>query len=128
MKTEITTLAQALEKLKMPLDTKPVITGVDEKYSKTLEKVFQALVISEALREGWEPDYENINQNKYEAWFDLNTDKANPSGFRFGDSYFTRANTHSVFGPLLCQETREASDHFGKLMVPIFRDVLKPQK
>ncbi|MEO9258569.1 MAG: hypothetical protein ABI207_09305 [Crocinitomicaceae bacterium] len=125
---EIKTVEQALEKLNLPSDTKPVITGVDAEFTNILEKVFQALVISKAMREGWEPDYENLNENKFESWFDLNTDEFNPSGFRFIVSVCTDAATGSVIGPLLCQETREASDHFGELMVPIFRDVLKPQK
>lgn len=123
MSTTISTIEQAFEKMQIQPGTKPVITGIPEQYVPVLEAVFSSLVVSDAMRDGWKPNYNN-KERKWEPWF-LADD---PSGFRFHVSNFTHAGTLSVLGPLHSQRTEEQSDQFAKLVVPIFRAIHNPKK
>lgn len=128
MYTEITTVEAAFTKMNLDINVKPTVEGLPSNFSNALDKVYQLMVVSYAMREGWEPDYNNDNQYKYEPWFDLETWDNNPSGFRFNVSGYTRTCTHSVLGPLLCQESREKSDFLGKTFVELFKEAMKPSK
>ncbi|MBN9293761.1 MAG: hypothetical protein J0G96_07270 [Flavobacteriia bacterium] len=124
MSKTINTVEQAFEKMNIAPNTKPVITGIPEQYVPILEKVFESLVISDAVRDGWEPDYDDRSQDKYESWFWVN----NPSGFRFDDSDYADTNTGSVLGPLHSQQTTAKSKQFAELTAPIFKELYNPKK
>lgn len=125
MYTEITTVEAAFSKMKLDINVKPTIEGLPDRFSTVLDKVYQLIVVSESIREGYVPNYNNSDL-KYEPWFDLEEWEKNPSGFRFLDSSYARTSTLSVLGPLLSQETEEKSDFFGKTFESLFREVMKP--
>ncbi len=128
MYTEITTVEKAFKLMKLDLNVKPTIEGLPSNFSNALDKSYQLMVVAEALREGWKPDYNNDDQRKYEPWFDMEEYASNPSGFRFVDSSYSDTNALSVLGPLLCQETKEKSDFLGRTFVDLFKEVMKSSK
>lgn len=125
MSTQIKEVQSAFEKLNLDINVKAINTEIPERFAKVLEKVYQTLVVSEVIREGYEPNYNDRNELKWEDWFDMETDANNPSGFRFHDSDFTHATTHSVLGPLLSQKTRDQANEFGRIQEAIFSDLYK---
>ena len=120
MSSKITTPEQAFKKMGINPETLK-ISGIPEKYIPILEVVFQSIVISEAFRDGWVPDYDNWDERKYEGWYWMDS----PSGFRGGDSACARTSSLSVLGSLLSQKTEQESDDFSKMIVPLFKKVLK---
>ena len=98
----------------------PEISGEN---TEILTNINHLIVVSEAIREGWKPDYNN-GDCKYFPWFDMETDSNNPSGFRFCGSIYTVTSASAVLGPLLCQESREKSDYMAKQFEDVFRKVM----
>jgi len=94
MYTDITSTEKALEKLGLDPNSKPEITGISEKHAQILSAVYESLVISEAIREEWEPDYDNQTEKKFEPWY-----WADAPGFRFHGSHCTHTRTIAALGP-----------------------------
>lgn len=71
-------------------------------------------VIIEALNEGWTPDWGNRNQVKYAPWFDVEKDKAKPSGF--GLSYYDYVGWYScaTVGSRLLLSSSDKAEYAGK--------------
>lgn len=118
------TKEQALKQLGLEEFAEPTITGIQPEKAEILKAVYDSLIMSEAIREDYVPDYNDENQLKWEPWYYLRKDNSNPSGFRFYDSIYSRTGTHSVLGPLLSQSSSSKSDELGKYMENRFREIL----
>lgn len=79
---------------------------------KMLNLVAMMDIVIEVLREGWVPDYDDSNQEK---WFAIYVKKA--SGFVFSRSFYVRTSTLSALSSRLCLPTCELSDFFGKTFI-----------
>lgn len=112
----IETIEQAFERLNLDPTTKPVITGIPAQYVPVLEAVFTSLVVSDALRDGYNPDYDKL-ERRWEPWFWAD----NPSGFRFSRSAFTvtynseRVSPVSLNEDILKQIGREINPNIYRL-------------
>lgn len=60
--------------------TLPELENLPEKYRRGLLADYKLTVITEALNEGWQPDWSNGNEPKYQLWFD---EKEAGSGLSF---------------------------------------------
>ena len=80
----------------------------------------QAVVITKALNEDWVPDFSNLEQTKYEPWFEYDS---SADGFlRY--NYLGRGTSTDV-GSRLCFKSRELAEYFGKQFIEIHRKYLK---
>lgn len=57
----------------------------------------QLTVITRAINDGWEPDFKNREQRKYEPYAYTNT-----AGLASADAYDAPSNTHTLIGSRLC--------------------------
>jgi len=122
MYTNINTVEKAYEALNLDPAVRPVITNVIPEFGGLLEKIYDACIVSKAIREEWVPDYQT-NTPKWESWYILRKDSGNPSGFRFYDSVSADTNTYSVLGPLLCQESEEKDIFFSTTFAPLLGEI-----
>jgi len=122
MYTNITTVEKAYEALNLDPTVRPVITNVAPQFVGLLEKIHDACIVSEAIREEWVPDYQT-NTTKWESWYILRKDSGNPSGFRFDASGAANTYTRSVLGQLLCQESREKDVFFSTTFAPLLGEI-----
>lgn len=76
-------------------------------------------VVSEAINQGWTPDWSNANQRKWTPWFNLS------SGFGFGVSFYVCDGSDANAGSRLCFESKEKSDFAGTQFIDLYRDFLK---
>jgi hypothetical protein len=51
----------------------------------------------------WVPDWTNYDERKWQAWWDLELEDNNPSGFRFNGSHYDYASTRTPVG--LCYKS-----------------------
>jgi hypothetical protein len=51
-------------------------------HQKALVAIAKLFIIADVLNKGWKPNWNNEDEYKYYPWFNLETDKNNPSGFR----------------------------------------------
>jgi hypothetical protein len=75
---------------------------------------------AKAIRGDWEPDWENLSQNK---WFPVFYWSPGV-GFVFSYSGYDFGNADTYSGSRLCFPNKEQADHFGKQFIEIHRKYL----
>ena len=78
----------------------------------------QLIIITRALNEGWEPDWENSSQYKYLPWF------KHKSGF--GLSFFASVywGTYSCVCSRLCFKSKELAEYAATQFEDLYNDYL----
>lgn len=116
----IKTFAEACKKLKLsPIKVLPKLLGTPKKHHKAMIAYAKLLVITEALNEGWEPNWDDTNEWKYWPWFYMNK-----PGFRFFASFCSYAFTFTSGGSRLCFRTRDLSDYAAKQFLSLWKDMI----
>lgn len=82
------------------------------------EAQYKMLVITEALNEGWKPDWDNANEYKYYPWFVMS-----PSSFAFSYSDYGSSIAYAGGGSRLKFKTRELADYASKQFIDIWKDI-----
>ena len=104
-----------------PIEVLPPETIYNAKYLIACAKL---AIITKALNEGWEPDWNNPNEYKYYPWFDM---RSSGGGFSFGGD--VSARTWSNVGSRLCFKSRDLAKYAGEQFLDIYKDfmVIEPQ-
>lgn len=74
-----------------------------------------AMVIIEALNEGWKPNWDDSSERKWRPWFYLDS----PGGFRFHGSHFVFVYSYSAGGSRLCLKSEKLCNYFAKQFLPL---------
>jgi hypothetical protein len=77
-------------------------------------------LITEALNEGWTPDWTDGNWNKYYPWFKMGS----PSGVGFSYLGYAGWRSYSYVGSRLCFKSSELAEYAGKTFESIYKDFL----
>ncbi len=85
---------------------------------KYFEAQYKMLVITEALNEGWKPDWDNDDECKYYTWFTMS-----PSSFAFVSSLYRYSFAHAGSGSRLKFKTRELAEYASKQFADIWKDI-----
>jgi hypothetical protein len=80
--------------------------------------VAKLFIIAEALNEGWKPDWQDSDQNKYMPWFEDNSGV----GLSFDDVGHWGADTY--VGSRLCFKSRELAEHAARQFKEIYNDFI----
>jgi hypothetical protein len=84
---------------------------------KSINAYQQLIVITRALNEGWEPNWNDDEEYKYYPWFYLDS-----PGFRFCDaSYYC---TDSTVGSRLCFRSRELAEYAAKQFIDLYKEFM----
>ena len=84
------------------------------------ENHYNAVVITEAINDGWVADYSNSKQQKWFPVFYMS-----PSGFVFHFSYYYGYSYAYAGGASrLCFETEAAADYAGKTFLEIYKGIV----
>ena len=78
----------------------------------------QAIVITKALNEGWIPDWNNGQWDKWFIWFKM--DASAGSGFAFLGG-FDHWYTNSTVGSRLCFKSKALAEYAGKQFTDIYK-------
>lgn len=79
----------------------------------------QAVVIAKALNEVWVPDFSNLDQTKYQPWFDY---RSSAGGFVYDGN--GEWGTYTDVGSRLCFHSSELAKYFGNQFIEIHRKYL----
>lgn len=88
------------------------ITGVPEHHIEALKHMSNLLVMHDAVNEGYQPDYSNWNEPKYENVFEPGSPSG--GGFRFYGGV-SGWDAFSYVGARLASGSREAAKHVADL-------------
>ena len=93
-----------------------VFNSFDEEHDKSYKKL---ILIASALNEGWEPNWLDLNENKYYPYF-----RTTSSGFGFSGTFYGCEYTNTICGSRLCFKTRELAEYAGRQFESIYKDYL----
>jgi hypothetical protein len=74
--------------------------------------------ITEALNEGWNPDWKDENQKKWNPFFRTS------SGFVFDAADYSLTATYVGDGLRLCLKSKELAKYAGKHFIDLYRDFI----
>jgi hypothetical protein len=119
MKNKIKTFEDACTAL--GLDSKKVLPDFSmypEKHQKAMLAHAKLIIIAEALNGGWQPDWGNSSEYKYEPWFYMGGSSG--SGFAYGayDDWYSA----STCGSRLCFKSSELAKYTGQQFTDIYKD------
>jgi hypothetical protein len=97
-----------------PASCLPEVSKFPAQHQESITALAKLMIISEAVNEGWKPNWNDLDDYKYLPWFDMEVEKRNPSGFRFVGSICVRTGSYSAGGSRLCFKSRDISDFVGK--------------
>ena len=77
--------------------------------------------ITEALNEGWKPNWSDSNQKKWQPYFNT----VSPSGFAFvGVTYYRYAGPTAGNASRLCFKSEELAAYAGKQFTELYKDFI----
>ncbi len=102
----------------------PVVSNYPIKHQQALIDHAKMVIITEAINDGWEPDWNDRNEYKWSPWFDMEVDDNNPSGFRFGGAGYGSSITDSSGGSRLCFRTKKDCEYAAKQFLDLWRGMM----
>lgn len=106
----------------------PDVSNMPVKHRAALTATAKLYIITEAANEGKEFDWNDRGQLKWYAWFDMEVDKNNPSGFRFHGSIYSVACADAGAGSRLCFFTEADAIYHGKQHEDLYRVMMHHPK
>jgi hypothetical protein len=92
-------------------ETLPSFATAPEKHSKALVAHYKLIIIAEAINDGWQPNWEDTDEYKYQLWPDIEKDETKPSGFGLSYDGCDYWSTSTTVGSRLCFQNREAAKY-----------------
>jgi hypothetical protein len=105
-----------------PATVLPDVSAYPQSHQNAVTAAAKLFIVVDALNDGWKPDWNDNDQEKYFAWFDLEKVKNNPSGFRLNDVYCDYS--HSYVGSRLCFKDRDTAEHAAKHFIDLYRNLM----
>ncbi len=102
----------------------PTFDNAPEKHRKALSSHYKLVIIVEAVNDGWQPDWSNTDEYKYELWPDIVKDETKPSGFGLACDGYDLWHTITGVGSRLCFKSREAAKHTFETFKELYEDYL----
>lgn len=121
---KIKTVEEAFKKQGLDPENLPRVSSLPEKHQKAIIAHYILIIVTEALNDGWVPDWNNQNQYKYFPWFEVKASKSKPAGFGFSLTFYGRSGTDTSLGSRLCFKSSElalyAAEQFKDLYEEYF--------
>ena len=102
----------------------PDVSKFPVKHQKAITAYAMLVIIAEAINEGKEPDWNDGNEKKWIPWFDMEVDKNNPSGFRYGAAGYGGTGANSTGGSRLCFRSKEDCKYAATKFLDLWRDMM----
>jgi hypothetical protein len=84
-----------------------------------LENQYKAVVIAEALNEGWKPDWKNASEQKWFPYF-----RVSSSGFAFCGSVCVSVTPSAGGASRICFKTGELAEYAGEQFLKIWEKII----
>ena len=101
----------------------PIVDHLPERFRKPLTGSFQAMVVTEAFNEGWEPNYTD-GSPKYFVCPEIEANESCSSGFGFSLSDFVRWNAYTGCGSRHAFKTADLALCALEQFPEIFKDYI----
>lgn len=111
----IKTFNEACKKLGLDSKNIPDVSMLSKDYAKAVIAYFKLIIITEALNDGWKPNWMDYNEYKYYPYF-----VASASGFSFCDC----GNSHTIshVSSRLVFKSKELAEFAGRHFLKLYLD------
>lgn len=123
MSKRINSIDEAFNLKGLDISIMPDVSMLPERFQKAQTALFQLHVAAEVVNDGWEPDYTNWDQPKYQPIFEVNTTDEKKSGVGLSDLGYGNWRTISHVGVRLCFEDRDTAKFFGETFKNLYEDL-----
>ena len=120
---EIKSFDDACKKLGIEVNL-PEVSALPEKHRKSVLAFFMLTIIIQAINDGWEPNWNDYNEWKYYAWFEVEASEDNPAGSGFSRSGYGDSRARTRVGSRLCFKSAAQCDYARKQFADLYRDYL----
>ena len=80
--------------------------------------------IAKALNEGWQPNWNDHDEWKYQPWFEVEASEEKPAGSGFSITDYGGWRTTTYVGSRLCFKSSALALYAGKQFADIYKDYL----
>ncbi len=120
---KIKTFEAACKVLKLnPAKVLPNVSSVPLKHRAALVALALLVIITEALNEGWQPNWNDSSEYKYHPYFRVNASAKKLSGSGLAYFGYVRWNSHSFVGSRLCFKSWELAKYAGKTFKKLYEE------
>lgn len=94
--------------------TLPTVKGLPAKHQDAIIAHYKLVTITEALNEGWQPNWNDASEMKWEIWFEVEASAKNQSGS--GLSFHDADGWHTLtgVGSQLCFKSSKLAEYAAK--------------
>ena len=121
MTEKIKTFEDACEALQIKASV-PEVAALPEKHQKAIIALYKLVIITEALNEGWQPNWNDRNETKWQPWFEIAASEEKPSGFGFSSYDAVGWCTFTLCGSRLCFKSQTLCKYAMKQFEQLFID------
>jgi hypothetical protein len=100
--------------------TLPVVKGLPKEHQEAIISHYQLVIITQAINNGWKPDWSNSNQYKYHPWMKVKASAECPAGSGLSFHGYGRWLTDTGVGSRLCFVSSEAAEYAGKKFADLY--------
>ena len=117
MKNKIKTFEDACKALNIStaLPIVNTVNTIPEEMQKAVHSHYKLMVITKALNEGWEPNWNDSNEWKYYPWFSMGGSR----GFSY---YGCDGLSGSYVGARLCFKSHELAEYAGAQFKELYKE------
>lgn len=123
MSKKITTIEECFQLKGLDINIMPDVSMLPERFQKAQIALFKLHVAAEVVNDGWEPDYTNLDQTKYQPVFEVNATDEKKSGVGLSYRGYAYWFTASSVGVRLCFEDRDTAKFFGETFKNLYEDL-----
>lgn len=102
----------------------PDVSMLPEAHRKSIIAFYMLTVITEALNEGWTPNWNDSNEWKYYNYFWIKADSKRPTGFGFSFANYATTYSSTFVGSRLCFKNRGLADYARGQFKKLYQDYL----
>ena len=114
---DIKTFEDACEKIGINPLVLPDVSMIDISLQKSIIANYKLCIVYKAINNGWEPDFNNLNEHKYYPWF-----KVLPSGLDYSSTNYGYDITGTNVGVRLCTDTAVKAQYIGTQFKDLYQD------
>lgn len=118
----VKTYEQACKVLGINPKTLPIVSKITEDMRNYILAHYKLTIITQALNEGWKPDWNNTNEWKYTVWYSIKADSKNTNGSGFFISDFRHWASYSYVSSRLLFKSSELALYSGKQFKKLWKD------
>ena len=123
MSKKITTIEECFQLKGLDINIMPDVSMLPERFQKAQIALFKLHVAAEVVNDGWEPDYNNWDQPKYQPIFEVNATDEKKSGVGLSYVGYVGWDAFSFVGVRLCFEDRDTAKFFGETFKNLYEDL-----